>query len=658
VRLARHGARSFDQADGLDTTPVQGFLEDGAQLYTYTYRDGVLPHRYDGARFVHVAPKRPEGVTIGSWGWGEAALIDRNGAWWISTGNGVVRYPKVARFEDLATTEPRLYGVRDGLPGRDAFRLFEDRRGDIWISVMSATGLARWDRATDRIVVLGDGWPHAVADWFTEDAAGNLWIGFNDGELVRVQDGVPHATRVTTGAIAAVLVDRAGHVWVASDSDGLLRVDEKGVHRVAGLASQQGASIVEDLGGRIYLGTTHGIDRVDPKTGEVVHFSRAYGLPNENVYTAFRSRDGSLWFGTKGGAAHLLPAFDRPPARAPTFITGLATGGERFALPASGSAEVTSLELQPDEDRLDISFTAPSYAIAEHVQFAYRLERDGQGEWSAPVSERELHFARLAAGDYRFFVRAVYPDGSTSPTAQVAFVVLPPVWRRWWFVALALLVMFAAGYRLYRWRLSHVLALERVRTRIATDLHDELGANLSRISILSEVASRRAGGDSEVRTQIGEIGRSARELVDMTSDIVWSTDPRRDDLHSIVVRLRAFAGDVLEARGMAWSLEAPQEPERIKLSPDQRRHLYLVLKEAIHNAARHSAASRVEIAITRRGDVLEACVRDDGCGLREREGGNGLANMRTRATEANAALDVRSEPGRGTEIRLVLTLRG
>jgi signal transduction histidine kinase/ligand-binding sensor domain-containing protein len=659
VRLAPHGLRAFDQADGFVTTPVQGFFEDGAQLYAYSYSDGVAPHRFDGKRFVPVTPYRPPSVFSGSWGWGQAALIDRDGSWWITAGPAVMRYPKVARFEDLALTTPRLYGKREGLPGLDVFRVYEDRRGDIWISVLSPIGLARWDRASDRIVALGDGWPRAAADWFTEDAAGDLWIGFNDGELVRVHDGVPHATRVTSGAIETVLVERSGTVWVASLSEGLLRVDAAGVHRVLGLASQQGLSLVDDLGGRIYLGTTHGIDRVDPKTGEVVHFARADGLPNENITAAFRSRDGSLWFATKGGAAHLLPAFEHPPPRAPTYITDLTTGGDRFVLPAGGTAEVPSLELGPDEDQLDIKFTAPSYAIGERVQFAYRLERDGAGEWSTPVAARELHFARLAAGSYRFFVRAVYPDGSSSPAAQVTFRVMPPLWRRWWFIALAGLVVAAAGYRLYRWRLAHVLALERVRTRIATDLHDELGANLSRISILSEVASRRAGADADVRTQVSEIGRSARELVDVASDIVWSTDPRRDDLQSIVVRLRAFAGDVLEARGMAWSLEAPHDPERIKLSPDQRRHLYLVLKEAIHNAARHSSAKRVEVAIARRGDILEASVRDDGCGMSDdAPRGNGLANMRTRAGEAKATIDIHSEPGQGTQIRLALPLRG
>jgi signal transduction histidine kinase len=135
---------------------------------------------------------------------------------------------------------------------------------------------------------------------------------------------------------------------------------------------------------------------------------------------------------------------------------------------------------------------------------------------------------------------------------------------------------------------QHLVAVERVRTRITTDLHDDLGAGLSRIAILSEVAAR-GGGARGVDEVVGDIGKSARELVDVASDIVWSTDPARDDLGQLVVRLRGYAADVLEGQGIAWTLRAPPEPGALKLDPYQRRHLDLIMKEAIHNAARQPA---------------------------------------------------------------------
>jgi signal transduction histidine kinase/ligand-binding sensor domain-containing protein len=664
VRLARPGLTTFDRADGLDRAQIEAFVEAGGELYIVTESvDGHMLNHRSGDRFVALRPHLPPGVTIGAWGFNQSELVDRDGRWWFPTGQGVGHYPRVARFEDLATAEPRFFGVRDGLPGRDVYRLYEDRRGDVWISVMSDIGLVRWDHASDAIVTAGAGWPHAVATAFAEDAAGALWVGFGDGELYRKRDGAPARVLTRNGQITALLVDAAHRLWVASEGGGVVRIDDVAAPRpqaIAGLASQQVLTLVDDTHGRIYLGTSRGIDRIDPSTGEVTHIGRADGLPNEFIVTARRTRDGALWFGTRAGAARLVPSYAPPKTRAPTYLIALAIAGERRALPAGGARELAGFELAPDEDRLDVTVTSPSFVLGEQQRFQYRLDRGGDaGAWSAPVGERALHFAKLAPGAYRLEVRAIYPDGSTSPAASLAFAVLPPIWMRWWFVALVAAALAAAAYVLYRWRLGHALAVERVRTRIATDLHDELGANLSRISILSEVARRGAAG-GDVTDKVDEIGKSARELVDVASDIVWSTDPRRDDLRSIVVRLRAFAGDVLEARGIAWRLDAPAEPERIKLAPDRRRHFYLVVKEAIHNAARHSGAANVAIAIAHADGALEAIVRDDGRGFAatDQPTGNGLANMRARAADAGGTLDLRTSPGGGTEVCLRIPMRG
>jgi signal transduction histidine kinase/ligand-binding sensor domain-containing protein len=660
VRLARPGIVAFDRADGLDRETIYGFVEAGGDFYVLTAHEQTHTlNRKAGSRFVAIRPHLPPEVHIGAWGTNQIDLVDRDGRWWYPTGEGVARYPRVSRIEDLATTEPRFFGVRDGLPGRDVFRLYEDHRGDVWISVMSDIGLARWERATDRIVTVGADWPRRVATAFTEDTNHTLWIGYDDGTLVRVRDRTPERI-AKLAPVTGLLVDSARRLWAATDGEGLVRFDDASApvpHHVTGIASLQGQTIVDDARGRIYMGTSRGIDRFDPATGEVAHFGRADGLPNEFVTSALRSHDGSLWFGTKGGAARLIPTSVPQPARAPTYFVAIAIAGERHAVPAGGTRDAAGFELGPDDDQLDVAVTSPSFVLGEQQRFQYRLDRDGDGAWSTPVAERALHFAKLAPGAYELHVRAVFPDGSTSPAATLAFAVLPPIWMRWWFLALVAGVLAAAAYVLYRWRLGHALAVERVRTRIATDLHDELGANLSRISILSEVARRASGG--EVTAKVDEIGKSARELVDVASDIVWSTDPRRDDLRSIVVRLRAFAGDVLEARGIAWRLDAPADPERIKLSPDRRRHFYLVVKEAIHNAARHSEAHEVAIAIAHVDGALEASVRDDGRGWTPGErAGNGIGNMRLRAEQAGGSLDIRTAPSAGTEVRLRIPLRG
>jgi ligand-binding sensor domain-containing protein/two-component sensor histidine kinase len=669
-RIASRGLVTFDRNDGLDGQSVMGIVEARGQLYVRTDHAPHPLHRFDGKRFAGVRPRLPDDVTTWAWTEGQTIAIDRDDRWWVPTAEGVAHYPRVARLEDLATTLPDFFRVRDGLPGRDIARLYEDHRGDVWIATMSRIGLVRWDRATDRIAPLAGRWPTALALAFAEDVTGALWIGYDDGQLVRVRDGAPERFGAAAGmpgdAVTALLVDRRGRLWLGWDGAGVARIEDPAAPHPAvtrfttqtGLASDRVTTLVDDLRGRIYVGTSHGVDRIDPASGDLGHFDTADGLPNNYVTASLRGADGALWFGTKAGAGRLVEDTRPLVPPPPTYITQLRVTGAPRALAIGGDRDVGELALASDEDQLDIAFTSPAFAVGESLRFQYRLE-DGAA-WSPPVAEREVHFARLAPGRYQFSVRAVLGAGAVSPAARATFTIRPPLWQRWWFIGLAATVLGGLGHRLYRVRLAHLLAIERVRTRIATDLHDDLGSSLSRIAILSEVASRRAAASQGITAQIGDIGRSARELVDVASDIVWSTDPRRDDLRSLLVRLRSFASDVLEGRGIAWSMDAPADPERIKLGPERRRQLFLILKEAVHNAARHAQATRVAITITRGDGALSATVCDDGRGfdVAARSEGNGLASMRARAVQAGGMLRVESTPTTGTSVIVRLPLQG
>lgn len=649
VRLAPDALVSYDTSDGLASLHVYDFVQDGDEVYPVALdENGHNVHRRAGDHYVAVHPPLPAGCAGWGWGYKHTVVHARDGRWWWTTGDGIARYPAVDRLEDLAATPGEKLVVPSGV---DLLRVYEDRQGDVWFSTGSAAGLSRWNHETDTLVALRDGWPRSVPTSYAEDAAGDLWIGFSSGELVRVKRGVPEKHESFVGGELALMFDRAGRLWIASSTDGVVRLDDPQHpvprrYRAAELGSDQALSLIDDLRGRVYVGTSRGIARIDPVSGEIVHYGLADGLRNDYVIDSARDGYGVLWFGTKGGMARLEPRPARvvPPAR--VYIMRLAIAGRPQALAANGEQRVGGLELAHDEASVDIELASPHYAIGR-VRFQYRLD----GEWSTPVDENVLHFAQLAAGDYRLEVRVVDAHGVASSSAVVAFTVKPPVWARWWFVAACVLAVSLLAYAWYRRRLAHMLALERVRRRIATDLHDELGSSLSRIAILSEVAARKgdAGGQLEV------IGTSARELVDVASDIVWSTDPRRDDLQSLIVRLRTFAADVFEARGIAWSVTAPTEPERIKLDPERRRHMYLVLKEAITNAARHSRATRVDIAIRAEGSGLVATVRDDGRGFDEAAlpgTGNGLQNMRARAAEARGSLEIRIDGGTELVLRI------
>ena len=213
-------------------------------------------------------------------------------------------------------------------------------------------------------------------------------------------------------------------------------------------------------------------------------------------------------------------------------------------------------------------------------------------------------------------------------------------------------------YGLFRYRLSRLLELERVRTRIATDLHDDIGSSLSQVSVLSEVVNRRVGDEPSVSEALSMMATLSRDLVDSMNDIVWAINPRRDRLSDLTQRMRRFCSDVFTAREIEFEFRAPDAQQNIQLGADVRREVYLIFKESVNNIARHSGCTRAEIDISFKHDSLDLRLCDNGCGFdpNEMSDGNGLANMRQRAQRLGAVSSIHSEAGCGTTVSLSVPL--
>jgi signal transduction histidine kinase len=279
-------------------------------------------------------------------------------------------------------------------------------------------------------------------------------------------------------------------------------------------------------------------------------------------------------------------------------------------------------------------------------------------------SRRGRDYASLAPGRYRFHARAVDGDGMTGEPAVVAFAIQPPVWQRAWFVALCAAALAALAAAAYRYRIARVRELERVRTRIATDLHDDVGSGLTYISMVSDLARRRsAGSPAAVEDTRGRIATDASELVDSMSDIVWAINPAKDTFADLVQRMRWFAAGLCEAREIELSFSAPDGASRLELPAEQRKQVYLLFKEAITNLARHSGCRKASVRVECWRDRLRVFLEDDGKGfpetMRESGGGLGLVSMQQRAARAGRAVEFRSRAGAsGTEVRIDLPIHG
>ncbi|NOZ93631.1 MAG: hypothetical protein GXP47_02685 [Acidobacteria bacterium] len=684
LRLDLNGMVSFGVRDGLLATRVNAIFESRRGDLCVTSRETVS--RYVDGRFVSARPRLPDGIGELSWGWNQMIVQGPRGRWWVPTEGGLLRYPTLPAIEDLGRVLPeRVFTTDDGLPAHSVFRLFLDSRGDLWIATISPSigGLARWSSATDTIerIPLPEPYERYAVTALAQDGAGNLWLGFYNGALLRrrARDGTfdvfGPGDQLTAGFVGQLYRDRRNRLWIATASGGVRRVDRPAQpgHPEAvfyttrqGLASNRVHCIAEDPAGTMYFGTARGIDRLDPQTGAIDHLGTDDGLPNSEVLVAHRDRKGFLWFGTLNGAARLDPrATLRKPAP-PVFIQMIGVAGARLRLSPRGERQVSGLRLGHNRSSLLIGFTGISFGRKGSLRYQHRLM--GLDErWGPPTRGRTVTYGGLAPGRYTFEVRAVGAAGTVSPVpASVSFVVLPPLWRRWWFLAAVASLLVVGLVGVHRLRASRLVAVERVRTQIATDLHDDLGTALARISILSAVAERQLDGSGLPGTASGttasvlrEIGGTARGLLDANRELVWSLDPGRDDLHSMIARLRRYAGDTLGGVGISWEIMttvSQEQAQSIHLDPETRRNLYLLLKEAISNIARHSGARSATIRIEA-GQELDVLVHDDGTGFDPDGGedaGDGLRNMRRRARALDARLRIETAPGKGTRIRVTV----
>lgn len=674
MKLARSGFTTYGIQEGLQEAGSSTIFEDQAgQLCVINKPHGKLTlHRFDGTGFVSVPFNLPPWITDLGWGWNQIAFQDRAGEWWLATGQGLCRYPKVTRFEALAHTPPRaIYSSKNGPRGDLVFRTYQDSRGDVWAA--EGNSIARWDRATETfhtISSLAQVHPGGGVTAFAEDRLGNLWMGFHWHDLARYRDGrftvFTPADGLPDGTIYSLLVDHLGRLWIGGTRGGVGRVDDPGAERPRfiklvgeGVSNTDVQCITEDQWGRIYIGTGHGLYRLDPETGRTKRYTAADGLAGDPL-AAFRDRRGVLWFGSAQGLSRLVPEMERPESRPPPpiRITALRVAGIPYPVSELGETRLSGLVLAPNQNDLQVDFASLNFGVGEVLRYQFRLEGSGE-DWSPPADQRSVNLARLAPGKYQLQVRAVNGDGMVSAEpALVSFQVLAPVWRRAWFLTAAGLLMALAVYALYRYRLAQLLELERVRTRIATDLHDDIGSSLSGMAFLSEAVKQQMGSARpEAVEMASEVAAMARGLARSLSDVVWSIDPRRDDLNNVITRVRQSAA-VLEAQGIAWFLQAPPQPEKVKLTPEQRHHLFLIFKEALNNIARHAHCASARLTIAVEDHQLRAEIVDDGCGFSQAgEQGNGLRNMKLRAAQLGGRMSVESAAGRGVRLELTVPLK-
>ena len=671
VGIRRQGVTLFSDHPRLRPPHLMSLRIDGRHQ-PFAFAEGDWVQRIDGDKVSAVRLKLPDGVRRSLWP-GAAVQVDSRGDIWLGTFNGIYRFARPAFSVAPRVVKPTAYySVADGLGASHVAELFEDSRGDIWIAGVPTDGetLSIWRRTSGRFERMGEaqGLPKSSQlGSFVEDTHGAVWARLREGGLVRMRDGRATVFGTAQGLpsfVAGLMVDRRGRLW-AGGADAIARIDDPSADVIRAAAVTQGLgsmvlSLAEHPSGIIFVGTYEGLFLFDPDRGQWSRYSAFAGLPRGAIDTLAFEQSGDLLVSAGRTVARLvLPATFEQVRALHCVISTLRLGNRTIPLPERGVQLMDDVDLSPEQNQIEIELAGVSSRLGEPMTYEYRLR--GVSDWTR-AADRRVNFAGLAPGRYTFEARTASDDGAAiSAPAALSFRVLPPWYQRWWFVSLVAVAGVLAAYGVHRTRLARAVHTERLRSRIATDLHDDIGSSLSQIAILAEVARRRAGGSHpEVAEPLASIATTSRDLVDAMSDIVWAVNPRTDSLSDVTRRMHRFAEETLGGADIALTFSAPPEDTDLKIGADLRRELYLILKESVNNVARHSGASEASIELALRRHELRLEIIDNGRGFdaAARVDGNGIASMKKRAAAFGGLLSIDSRPGHGSRVRLTASLRG
>ena len=595
-------------------------------------------------------------------------------------------------FEFEGASLPRPLDL--GIIPRIIQAIHQDRNGVLWLGTQN--GLIRREQSDWKTFTVRDGLSSEAIQAIADDAEGNLWVGTAGGGLNRLRDGKFTVYRKSDGLpannIAALLLDSEGVLWISTDGGGLGRFQGGKFTRFStrdGLPSNSTGYLLEDGLGNLWIGSTAGLTRLAKRTlNDFAHgltnfvpcrvFGKADGLPTGECTTgsqpgACRTRNGKLWFPTIKGLVSVDPAQLRlnqvPP---PVMIEAVFIDGQAQTTNVLGASVPRLVTIPAGRERIDIQFTALNLAAPDRARFRYRLDGH-ETKWVEAGNTRAAGYSKLPPGEYRFQVTAGNEDGVWNETgATLAVTVQPPFWRKWWFLtgaaacllgAIVGAVSYISTQRLKRQveRLRQQEALERERARIARDLHDQLGASLTQVSLLGEMVESDKESPADVEIHAQQITRTARDTTHVLDEIVWAVNPSNDTLDSLITYICKYAQDYLAVAGLRYRIDVPADLPATPIPPDVRHNVFLAAKEAITNIVRHAHATEARLRLRLEAGRFTLEIADNGRGVagldpdapRTR---NGLRNMRKRMEDIGGSFSIKPDPDGGAIVSLTSPL--
>lgn len=619
---------------------------------------------------------------------------DGEGKLWIATYGGGMMYLKDEGFEYLNTTngllDDRVYhiskdskdrlwiGMRDGLaylegatlttfsddefPYRKVRHVMESASGDYWLSTED-DGIVRFFETGYEKITEENGLASNNTRRTIEDREDNIWVATYGGvskiseegiENFSIQQGVPNVQ------VMSIMEDNSGTIWISTFGgiawfDGVRFVD---ITTDDGLPGRVCYFISQDRNGYFWVGTNAGIARIDiqllysenpsEKERAIQTLTREQGLVSDemNLGAVYEDTEGHFWFGSVEGVSHFNPEAyygNQVPPR--VHIIDFNAAGTHFY--------ESGFELPHNRNYVEVTFAGLNFTAPNQVIYEYRMNGGIDPGWQRTTS-RSARYPSLPPGDYAFRVHARNSNGIWSEEiATIRFKVKSPFWMTWWFLAIVLGTVIGIIYLFYRnYQILKMVDIERMRVRIASDLHDDVGASLTEIALQSDFL-QASHAEPEFKKSLNQIGKQCRHVVTSLDDIVWSIDARNDTLGDLTDRMQDYIINVLEPKNFRVTYDFEELRMDNKLPVTVKENLYLIFKEAVNNIAKYSNGDEVEVSMESKNGEYEFKIHDNGdTGKGTKKTGHGLRNMEMRAQRIGGIFNFEDENG------FTVTLKG
>lgn len=603
-----------------------------------------------------------------------AIYEDKFGKIWIGTAHyGVDQFdPKTGNFKHFVMDANDAH--RDDLNWIQA--ILETKDGSLLVGTNA--GLSVFNRSTQKlspfkpVIKNKISFPEVFStNALFEDAEENLWVGtWLDGlfrydkkaeKFYRYLPDANNPNSISANKITCVMEDSQGFIWIGTHSGGINKF-QKSTGKFYRFSTKHGLpndvvfGILEDGGGNLWISTLNGLSKFDPRTGKFRNYDVSDGIIHNqfNWHASFKNKIGQMYFGTINGLISFHPdSVKIDPVPPSVALTSFKVFGKEAALPQSLPA-TKEIMLNYDQNFFSIAFTALDIAPSHKHQFRYFLEGIDPA-WVSSEQRSIAYYTDINPGKYKFYVEASNADGIWSKPITLSIIISPAWWMTWWFKVLIVLFIIALGYLAYLYRLKQLLAIQNIRLNIANDLHDEIGSNLSSISVDSQMLLKSSSLDETEQQLASFIGNTAKETVETMRDIIWFINPRNDFDTDMVIKMKETAAKLLA--GIIWTLNVSPEVKFEKFNLEIRRSIFLIYKEVLHNIIRHAETKTCLIEMSGNANFVTLLIKDEGKGfdLKTVQENNGLRSIKRRAEKINASLTINSEVGNGTCITLVIS---